>query len=147
MARHGWYIDNEHRAFPFLKGTVGRRDTPASVAVEGLPDETVVDAGFAIGLRAGFEDGVHRVWLASVARDGAQLTFSFESDAPGLAGRPLQFARNLAAADEFQVEHSEVRDDPAGLSLSGSLSEPEGDCPNEPLWSGYLATGRLAAIA
>ncbi len=140
MAKPGWFNDNRNRAFPFLKGTVAAWNA-ASNTIEGLPNSVIVDAGFVAGLSAGFENGVHSIWLQQVYRVGSTFFFEFQSDAPGLFEQPIVFSRS-ASADEYEFEHTD-NFSPAADSSETSESLSEGECDPEPLWSGYLVTGPL----
>ena len=130
----GFYSANEHRSYPLVDADVG---VP-------VPDAVLVDFGCIVGLRAGYEDGVHSVWLARIARSGTAYTFDFASDAPGLADRVLRFTRDLAAA-EYATEWAE--DGPlTGISSSSSLTDASGECVDDPLVEGFLVTGLLAEL-
>lgn len=135
MASAGFFADNRHRSFPFLKGTVNWRDTP--VSLRNLPDDCIVDAGFVMGQASAFRDGTHSVWLARIARQGDTFFFAFASDAPGLYADELVFARN--------------RDDPlyiteyAEAGVIPELSQSLEVC-DEPGWWGYLVTGSLEEL-
>ncbi len=118
-----WYNLNAKRAYPFV--------TNAS----SLPDTVVVDVGLVAGGDSGFDPGEHRVVLAQVAETGADLEFTFTSDAPGLVGEPLVF-RCPADSTGFVRMTAEA---PEGLSESAD------DC-NEPSWWGFLAVQDLASV-
>lgn len=131
MASPGFYHENRNRAYPLVPGT-------------GVPDGLLVDVGFLAGPGSGFEDGVHAVYLAKVARSGGTVVYEFRSTAPGLVGVPLAFARSLSGGD---LETSFSDTGQAGFSDS-SLSDSftGGEC-SEPLWSGFVVTGDPAAAA
>lgn len=123
MPRAGFYNDNEYRAYPFVYKTTG--------PVTPLPNTCIVDCGIIMGLDSQFEDGVHTVWLASVARTATELTFTLATDAPGVIG-DLVFTRALDAV-EWLTEHVE-----------GASATP--DCATEPSWEGFLVTGVFADL-
>lgn len=129
-----FFNDNENRAYPFVPGGT----MP--------PEPLVVDAGFVAGPKSRFETGTHRVWLAAVRRQGSFFHLDFDSDAPELFGTRLTFSRHAADAD-FATEF--VDSGTFGLSassLSGSTDDTPREC-DEPLWSGFVVTGRMAAFA
>jgi len=126
MAKPGFYNDNRNRAFPFVKGTVGDL-LAAADTVAALPAATVVDAGFVLGLRSGFIDGVHKIRLEKVRRVGDDVYFDFASDAPALVGKPLTFHRSAASAEEYETEHVEVLDEGYVIVSAVSQSVSEGD--------------------
>lgn len=127
MPRPGFYNDNEYRAYPFIY-------TP-NYTGPVVPDATIVDAGFIVGLDSGFEPGTHSVWLSSITRAGGTFTFTFASDAPGLADIPLVFERDENDAP-WVSEHASAADE----------SVEEG-CVSAPAWEGFLVTGPLEALA
>lgn len=133
MPSPSFFNENENRAYPFVPGGT----MP--------PERLVVDAGFVAGPMSRFETGTHRVWLAGVRRTGAVFHLDFASDAPELYGVTLTFSRHLSDGD-FATEF--VDSGASGLSassLSGSGSDAPADC-DEPLWSGFVVTGRMAAF-
>lgn len=109
------------------------------------PDPLLVDAGFSAGPKSRFDTGTHRIWLSGVRRQGAFFHLDFQCDAPELFGVPLTFSRHAADGD-FATEF--IDSGTMGLSassLSGSVSENLEEC-DEPLWSGFVVTGRIAAF-
>jgi hypothetical protein len=152
MSKPGFYNDNRFRAYPFLKGSVGS-PTASTGTVDKLDNDSVVDAGFVMGLGSGYEAAVHSIWLDSVSRSGSVVTFTFKSDAPGLYGKPLVFTRDLNTATQFEVEYVDDIEYPAGFSQVSDnpifevSDESSEECPPEPLWSGFLVTGALVNLA
>jgi hypothetical protein len=144
VAAVGWFNENLHRAYPFVKGTVARpADGP--LTVRNLPDAAVADLGFVAGPKSGFEAGAHAVYLNRLTRSGDTFTFEFASDAPGLFAVPITFTRTAGDPD-YAFESTDTG--AAGLSSSlsaGSLSFVGADC-DEPLWSGFLVTGTMADL-
>lgn len=130
MATAGFYSANENRAYPLV-------DAPLGVP---LPEEVLVDFGVVMGVRAGFDDRAHKVWLHRVARSGTTYTFEFRSTAPGLHGRALVFTRDLS---DPEYATSFERDEEAGGSYSSSHGD---DCVDDPLMEGFLVTGVLEKL-
>lgn len=134
MASPGWFNENENRAYPFVKAAT----QPANHAL-------VVDAGFVLGAKSRFESGTHRVYLRKVRRQGSLFFLDFGSDAPELFDVTLTFSRHVADGD-FVSEF--VDSGGVGFSTSsqsGSDSTARDVC-DEPLWSGFVTTGRMAAL-
>jgi hypothetical protein len=128
-----FFNENENRAYPLVPGGT----MP--------PEKLVVDAGFVAGPKSRFETGTHRVWLAAVRRQGSFFHLDFDSDAPELYGTKLTFSRHVDDGD-FVTEF--VDSGTSGLSassLSGSTDDNPHEC-DEPLWSGFVVTGRMAAF-
>lgn len=136
MPSPSFFNENENRAYPF---TVGGANPP---------EPLVVDAGFVAGSKSRFETGTHAVRLAAVRRTGSVFFLDFVSDAPELYDVVLTFRREAGDGD-FATEF--VDSGGGGLSessLSGSASGsdvPRDDACDEPLWSGFVVTGRMAA--
>lgn len=133
MASPAWYNENENRAYPFLNNG----DQPAN--------RLIVDAGFVVGSKSRFKSGSHTIHLVAIRRQGLFFHLDFESTAPGLFGVTLTFSRHAADGD-FACEF--VDSGTAGLSASSdSLSQTNdrGPC-DEPLWSGFVVTGRIDAF-
>ena len=144
MAAPSWYTQNANRAYPFLKGTVHMPDN-GPLTLLNVSNELVVDAGFVVGPKSGFETGTHSVYLARIRRSGSYFYFDFESDAPALYGIPLTFSRHVDGPD-YALEY--VDSGELGLSatsLSGSGSFIREMC-DEPLWSGFLVSGKMEAL-
>ena len=142
MPSPGFFNENENRAYPFVhvQGATAQPDR-----------RLVVDAGFVANVKSRFETGVHRVWLAAVRRQGAFFHLDFASDAPELYGTLLTFSRHTSDPD-FASEF--VDSGTSGLSESsesGSASTSDSDASpglcSEPLWSGFVVTGRISAFA
>lgn len=154
MGRPGLYNDNINRAYPFIRETVDNKTLDPAVVIEALPDDIIADAGFMMGLSSGFEAGSHSVYLKEIHRNGSLFYFVFESDAPLLFGHPLVFVRDLADED-YTLTYQDEADSPAlpssdssaSVSASDSSASASEDCPPEPLWTGFLVTGRLASLA
>jgi hypothetical protein len=139
MPSPSWFNENENRAYPLMVGDANP------------PESLLVDAGFIPGTRSRFETGVHIVRLTSIRREGSFFYITFASDAPELFDAPLIFTRTLSD-DDFSAEF--VDSGTAGLSASsasGSTSASASDsltnrvC-DEPLWSGFLVTGRMTSF-
>lgn len=137
MALASWFNANRHRSYPFLAGSTGRAVVgPASVAQ--LPDATIVDAGFLLGAASQFISATDSVYLLRVRRASDVFYFDFAATTAQLFGAVLTFQRAATAAryvTEFvdsQATH--------GLSESAEVCDA-------PLWSGFLVTGDLAALA
>lgn len=144
MAQLDWYNDNANRSFPFLAGSVDQPvESPRTL--RSLADNVIVDAGFIMAARAGFDPTQHRVFLSRLERSGSTFRFFFASDAPALYGAELVFTRT-PADDDYPLEFVDGPDsaEQGSGSSSGSLqperSEVQAECP-EPLWRGYLVTG------
>lgn len=140
MPSPGWFNENENRAYPFAPGT------------SNPPEPLVVDAGFVAGPRSRFDfDAPHSVRLTSVRRQGQWFYLDFTSDAPELYGVPLTFSRHVAD-DDFAVEFVDsgtagqsASSDSRSRSVSQSDSAANRVC-DEPLWSGFVVTGRMDAF-
>lgn len=127
MPRPGFYNDNEYRAYPFVN--------QASYAGPGLPNSALLDAGIIMGLDSGYDPAVHTIWLASISRENGVISFTFATDAPGAADKPIQFDR-----DEDESEWA--------TSL-GQAAKPDGvpaQCTPAPVWEGFIVTGPLAEL-
>jgi hypothetical protein len=119
MARPGFYNDNEYRVYPFVY-----RDNLVT-----LPDATIVDSGFIMGLDCFFDDAAHTVWLAEAALADDTLTLVFRTNANNA---PLEFVVPVDTPEWSTVfSESAVADHP---------------CAEEPIWSGFIVVGRLAEI-
>lgn len=133
MPSPAFFNENENRAYPLVPGGT----MP--------PEKLVVDAGFVAGPKSRFETGTHVVRLVAARREGSYFHLDFTSDAPELYGVTLTFSRHVSDGD-FATEF--VDSGTFGLSAS-SLSGSGGDTPvdcDEPLWSGFVVTGRIAAF-
>lgn len=150
MPSTGWYNENENRTFPFEHRTTG---VLGGSGMQALPHGVICDAGFFMGARAG--------WLASdtvrlhkITRVGTTFLFEFRASAYGCHDRSLTFSRDLTDP-QYQVEFLDVEEAPYGYSesadwrASGSsgISESNDVCPVEPLWGGFLVTGKMSVIA
>lgn len=130
----GFYNTNANRAYPFVVN-----ESPATA----LPHAIVVDAGFRVGPLSRFVAGTHTIYLAGIRRQGSWFYLDFASDAPELYDATLTFARHVANEDYLFEDTDSGR---SGLSESSqSDSASSGSC-DEPLWSGYLVTGKVAAL-
>lgn len=137
MANPSWFNENCNRAYPLL-----------ATAAPAPPTALIVDAGFMPSAKSRFVTGEHGVKLSAVRRQGAFFYLDFTADAPELYGRPLTFSRHATDGD---FAYETVDSGTAGLSASSeSLSRVpgggRGEC-DEPLWFGFLVTGRAAAFA
>lgn len=130
MARSGFLVENEHRAYPFV-------DAGAGVP---LPEETVVDFGCLMGLDADHVDGVDTVRLHRVSRAGGIVRFEFRAAAVGAADYPLTFAVPETAA-EFETFEAE-----ADLAPGSAGSSTSSACGDAPVWEGFMVVGRLSAL-
>lgn len=116
MARPGFYNDNEYRVYPFVY-----RDNLVT-----LPDATIVDAGFIMGLDCFFADETDTVWLDEVSRTADLIRFVFRTNAN-------------AAALEFAVPV----DTPEWTTVFAESAVAAHPCAEEPIWSGFIVVGRL----
>lgn len=166
MARPGFYNDNEYRAYPFVHevvekfarvqdfppiGSVGTlyRATDATlyryvkphgylaVAAQepALPDSVVVDAGFIMGLDAEYDDKTDYIWLEKIERVSVSGRVDFK-----LVFRTTSFSSSLTFVRT--VSPTAIEGDTEWITeyaQSGSVSA----CGGEPVWSGFVVTGRL----
>lgn len=124
MPRPGFYNDNEYRAYPFV--------SQATYAGPLLPNSAVLDAGIIMGLDSGYDPATHTIWLASITRAANVVSFSFATDAPGAADKPIQFDRD--------------EDDSEWATTLGQADFPDAipsACSPAPVWEGFLVTGPL----
>lgn len=131
----GFYNTNANRAYPFV----------SNVTVNTVVSEAIlVDAGFRAGPQSRFVQGSDTVYLVSIRRTGDWFYLTFASSAPELYGVLLSFSRHVSD-DDYTFEESDSGR--SGLSESsasvGSISE--GFC-EEPLWSGFIVTGKVSAL-
>lgn len=136
MPSPSWFNENENRAYPLR------------LADGNPPEPLLVDAGFVAYAKSRFETATHSVRLLAVRRQGSYFYLDFGSDAPELYGTNLTFSRHVSDGD-FVSEF--VDSGTAGLSTSSesgsrSASEENRDLCDEPLWSGFVVTGRMAAF-
>ena len=127
MPRPGFYNDNEYRAYPFVHA--------ASYPAPALPNTTVLDAGIIMGLDSGYDPSTHAVWLNSIYRGNGVVSFMFATDAPGAAGKLLQFDRD--------------EDDSEWVTSTGQSSFPDAvptQCVPAPVWEGFVVTGPLEEL-
>jgi len=139
-----FYNLNANRCYPFVLRTTGRPEDGPSTLLN-LAHACVVDAGFVLAAKSGFASGDHTVYLNQVRRHGSTFYFDFASDAPELFEVPLTFTRNVADPD-YTLSFTDSGE--VGLSessASGSMSL--GDECLEPLWSGFLVSGKMSALA
>lgn len=146
MGRPNWLNENRFRAFPFVDTTAGV-NVPESgpVTLRQLPDDWIADCGFVIGPQAGYDPAEHDVYLKSISRSGVSVVFQFGCDAPGLYGHPLSFTRTISDED-YATEHVDG-DLPPEDSQSYSNNPDDPSVCTEPLWYGYLTTGRMSSVA
>lgn len=148
MGKVDFYNDNANRAYPFVTGTVHSRPPGVPLTVKDLPNGLIVDAGFLMGLQSGYDAELHEVYLHEIRRQGTTFFIEFRSTAPGLFERPLIFTREIGD-NTYAVEYVDNFQEPVSsesASSSFSASGSEGPCPPEPLWSGFLVTGKLSAF-
>ncbi len=122
MPRPGFYNDNEYRAYPFIY------NKPATLPA--LPTSAVLDAGFIMGLDAHYDEATHTVWLSAVKKIGSLFEFVFSTNATDAT---VTFTRHETG--EWALENSE------------SVADTTNPCADEPIWSGFLVTGPLEALA
>lgn len=159
----GWFDENRGRSYPFLAGTTGQSAPGINPGgLQYLPNTAVVDFSCLMGLESQYVEGVNSVYLYEVARHKNTFLFEFRSDAPGLYGYSLIFTRQVGDPT-YACQHAGAVRSPQALvygsfsSVLTTADEPEGsqhsssldddDCPNLPLWSGYLSTGTLDDLA
>ena len=133
MSKPSFYNDNEYRAYPFVVPT-----DPAVV----LPDAAIVDAGFIVGLDAEYDDVAHKIYLRQVTTSNGQIRLFFSTTAPR-CNVDLQFSRDYSrnAVDEL------VFAQPEWTTEHVESAAPSGvPCAQEPLWSGFIVTGKLDAL-
>ncbi len=143
MPSPSFFNENENRSYPF---TVGSVDMPPSgpTTVKNMADALVVDCGFVAGPLSRFEAGSHTVYLSSITRLGSVFTLEFQSDAPALLGTPLVFTRGVTDPD---YTTSFADSGFGGFSQSSLSDSATGDPCDEPLWSGFLVTGKMSEFA
>ena len=144
MGKIGFYNDSANRSYPFVKGTVDQKPPAAPPTIADLPDGILVDAEFLMGLRSGFDHELHEAFLHEVSRIGSTFFLEFRSDAPGLFGESLIFTRDVGDPDH-QIEFVDNFSVPA-TSESFSASGSGGVCDPEPLWSGFIVTGKVSEL-
>jgi len=147
MARHGFYNSNEYRAFPFI--TPAYRPGAEELAdPAALPTQLIVDCGVllspdAAAFSAEDPSVVYKIFLSRLSRDGDVLRFEFRCDAPGTAGFPLVFTRDVDDP-EFHTSYAEAVVDEAASDSSSSASL---DCRDgRAVWEGFLVTGDLTTF-
>jgi hypothetical protein len=128
MARSGFLVENEYRAYPFV-------DAGAGVP---LPEDAVVDFGCLMGLDAGHVDGVDAVRLHRVTRAGGAVRFEFRAAAAGAADYPLAFVVPEDAA-EFETFEAEADLAPGSAGSSTSSASPVQERALSPSMSGAAA--------
>lgn len=136
MSTPSFFNQNENRAYPFTDSDTNPLDS------------VVVDVGFVAGPRSRYESGVHAVRLVSLRRQGAFFYLDFTSDAPELFGVPLTFSRHISSGD-FAVEF--IDSGTAGISASSDSGFSDSEslahrACDEPLWWGFLVTGRMSTL-
>lgn len=131
MPRAGFYNDNEYRQYPFVfRQTYSAAD---------LPTELIVDCGFIMGLDSAFNPATHVIYLEKITKTSTKLQFTFKTTAPGAANAPLVFERALPAG-EWEYEH--IDSAPASNTAVNNIF-----CATEPVWGGFIVTGRLNDFA
>lgn len=129
MSRPGFYNDNEYRAYPFVYNS----------AADVLPTSAVVDAGFVMGLDANYDEQIDYVWLERVTRvcSTGRIEFRFVFRATGVSPA-ITFVR--VAPGGGQPPTIEWATEYAQSAASGA-------CGDEPVWSGFMVSGRLNDLA
>jgi hypothetical protein len=187
MARAGWLNENEYRDYPFVTQTEpleiddgSSSSSSSSSAGDGgvvplriLPHETIVDAGFILGVTAGYHTTNDRVYLRRVRREDPYLLFEFRTTAGGAAAESLYFVRRTDDPEfvqqwvesrswllplPFPVSSSSVSLSAVSVSQS-SDSNPFCVDPNNreilpcggpgcdtPTWEGFLVTGQFGEL-
>jgi len=163
MPQAGFYNQNLYRDYPFQ--TQGapleqlRSDSSASsvsgvsYALAALPHELIVDFGVIMGVFGNYSDRTDWVYLYRVTRDDPFLIFEFRTTANG---QVLRFTRRTDDS-EYKYEWAEAqwRDADfelppvASLSSASAPSESEwwlGCEDSEPVWEGFLVTGKFDDI-
>ena len=171
MAKPGFYNENRNRAYPivFCPAKMLRN---CDGSLFDLPDDVLVDFGALMGLYSEYVEAEHIVYLAHICRIEDVFIFEFRSTAPGTFGTALFFTRNLED-DLYVTEDVEdaaeatslcslslssfSSEDLAGgsvpslpslsTSVSSEISLASDDCPEEPIWDGYLVTGTMETLA
>lgn len=140
MARPGFYNDNEHRAYPFVY-------RPREQTLPTIVEELIIDAGFIMGLDADFDAAQHSIWLDTISKTGNTLQITFKTDSAYIAElekldffTPLTFTRTIADSKEWGTSFEQAN----WPELSENFRPY---CGNEPVWEGFLVTGRLDQIA
>lgn len=129
MSKPGFYNDNEYRAYPFIYNAT---NADPIVRPQPLPNETIVDAGFIVGLDAEYDDATDRIYLAQLVSASGNLLFKFRSTTS--AAFEVIFQRSGNAAEWLSEYAESATNDSA--------------CSQEPMLSGFLVTGKLeAAVA
>jgi hypothetical protein len=126
MSKPGFYNDNEYRAYPFIYNDAN--DNPA-VRPHPLPDETIVDAGFIVGLDAEYDDVTDRIYLAQLVSASGNLIFKFRS----------------TSSSAFEVIFQRSGDAAEWLTEYSASGTNDSACAQEPMLSGFLVTGKLEA--
>lgn len=127
MPERGFLNNNDFISFPLID----QKDRSFSGGGE-LSRRGITDAGFIMGLDAGFIAGDHEVHLYSVIRAAAVLRFDFRSDAPGMSG--YRFLFEIADSDP---KYCTIRTE--AEMISGGIPAPDRG-------EAYLVTGDLSAL-
>jgi hypothetical protein len=133
MPRAGFYNDNEYREYPFVFNSI--------YAGPPLPTELIVDCGFIMGLDSGFDPDKHIVYLSKIRKNANTLFFEFATTAPGANDRLITFSRELPAG-EWQYQQLD-----APPISSAKAYNANAFCAAEPVWGGFIVTGRLNDFA
>jgi hypothetical protein len=160
MPRPGFYNDNEYRAYPFIDKQVTQfprfvafpavgNTATIYIAVDtggkffwtgtayaqipsnliALPTNAVLDAGFIMGLDANYDDATDSVWLWQIKKSGSVFEFVFKTTATD------------ATVSFFKHDSGDW-----ALEQSDSAIDADNPCAEEPIWSGFFATGSLADL-
>jgi hypothetical protein len=133
MSKQGFYLDNMFRTYPFVD--------PITGSIAAFPKSTIVDFNCYIYDEVGYVEGVNTVWLHSTERVSDTFIFKFASDATGLSGNYLTFAKSIN-----DPEMSYSFSDSSGDYTSSSIPI-EDSCPKKIIWEGYLVAGNLSELA
>lgn len=166
MSRPGFYNDNEYRSYPFVFESIEKFNSAADFPEIGsvgvlyrgatdalsryvkndgyitvspqepdLPNSLIVDAGFIMGLDANYDDKTDYVWLEKIDRvcvpGRVDFKMIFRTTS---ANQSLIFTRTVAPS---------ASDGDAEWSTEYAQSAIAGNCGGEPMWSGFIVTGRL----
>jgi hypothetical protein len=150
MSKPGFYNDNEYRAYPFLDEADAPRETEN---INPLPQEAIVDAGFIFSLGANYDDAAHFVFLRQATASAGVLQLKFATTAFCTLNNAFLQSEACVNHDLVFTRHyelDETTDTPRILDAEWATEYAESaitdGCTNEPLWSGFLVTGKLDAL-
>lgn len=143
MAKPDFYNDNSFRAYP-LVGADSGVDMCYNVAggvVVQLPPNVIVDFGCVIGPTAEFDETQDYIYLYQIIKNASlSLQFKFRSLCPGLENLELVFSRHPDDG-EYVTSYAE-----ASLITGLELTDAQETCSEDPLWEGYLVTGKFTEL-